>query len=84
VLKNEINEQVGQILSLQDQIVRGEDEYNRLNQTYMILASQNEEALTLRLRTESRLKELFSRERLREQEFAMLKQQKQEAEAKFE
>ena len=47
----------------------------------MILASQNEEALTLRLRTESRLKELFSRERLRDQAFALLKRLKEEAEA---
>ncbi len=56
----------------------------RLNTTYQILASQNEEALTLRLRTEARLKELFSRDRMRDQELAMLKKQKEESDAQLE
>ena len=83
-LKNELKEREEHILKLKDQITRGEEEYNRLNQTYQILAGQNEEALTLRLRTEARLKELFSRERLREQELIALKKFKEEIDEQME
>lgn len=66
VLKAELKEREADIKKLNDAIIMSEEEYSRLNQTYSILASQNEEALTLRLRTEARLKELFNRENERE------------------
>jgi hypothetical protein len=80
-LKNELKDREEYILRLKDQIIRSEEEYNRLNQTYQILAGQNEEALTLRLRTEARLKDLFSRERMREQELIALRKHREEIDA---
>jgi len=80
-LKNELKDREEHILKLKDQIIRSEEEYSRLNQTYQILAGQNEEALTLRLRTEARLKDLFSRERMREQELIALRKHREEIDA---
>jgi hypothetical protein len=80
-LKNELKDREEYILRLKDQIIRSEEEYSRLNQTYQILAGQNEEALTLRLRTEARLKDLFSRERMREQELIALRKHREEIDA---
>jgi len=40
-----------------------QEAFQRLHETYMILQHHNEESLALRLMTESRLKELFRRDR---------------------
>lgn len=78
VLKAELKEREADIKKLNDAISMSEEEYSRLNQTYTILTSQNEEALTLRLRTEARLKELFNRENEREFIFEELKERNRE------
>ena len=50
-------------MEMQSKVFSEQQAFARLHETYLILQHHNEEGLALRLQTESRLKELFRRDR---------------------
>lgn len=68
LLQMELKERNDMIDELERSTGKVKDDFLRLQETYTILQKQNEEGLSLRLQTETRLKELFRHEReMREQ-----------------